>query len=51
MLTFLPPFVRGSLIMLLIICSTLMLVPFLFLAAMLKLLIPLATTRRWFTIV
>lgn len=51
MLTFLPPWLRGSLIMLLIVCSTLTLVPFLMLAALLKLLIPLTTTRRWFTIV
>ncbi|MFT6592266.1 MAG: 1-acyl-sn-glycerol-3-phosphate acyltransferase [Zhongshania sp.] len=51
MLTFLPHRLRGSLIMLLIICSTLILVPFLILAALLKLLIPLTVTRRWFTII
>ncbi|MEX1664111.1 acyltransferase [Zhongshania arctica] len=51
MLTFLPHWLRGSLIMLLMICSTLLLVPILLCVAMLKLLIPLAITRRWFTIV
>tara|TARA_R110000772_G_scaffold40286_8_gene94331 strand:+ start:100 stop:1143 length:1044 start_codon:yes stop_codon:yes gene_type:complete len=51
MLTFLPQCLRGGLILLLIICSTLILVPFLLLAALLKLLIPLTATRRWFTII
>ncbi|WP_269620547.1 acyltransferase [Zhongshania sp. BJYM1] len=51
MLTFLPTWLRGSLIMLLIVCSTLILVPFLLLAALLKLLIPLKASRRCFTII
>lgn len=51
MLTFLPHWLRGSLIMLLMVCSTLVLVPLLLCVAILKLLIPLASTRRWFTIV
>jgi 1-acyl-sn-glycerol-3-phosphate acyltransferase len=51
MLTFFPHWLRGSLIMLFMVCSTLVLVPLLLCVAMLKLLIPLASTRRWFTIV
>jgi 1-acyl-sn-glycerol-3-phosphate acyltransferase len=51
MLNFLPHWLRGSLILLLIICSTLSLVPFLLLAALLKLLIPISAWRRWCTVV
>jgi 1-acyl-sn-glycerol-3-phosphate acyltransferase len=51
MLTFLPHWLRGSLIMLLMVCSTLILVPLLLCVAVLKLLIPIASTRRWLTIV
>ncbi|MEX1668035.1 acyltransferase [Zhongshania guokunii] len=51
MLNFLPHWLRGCLTMLLIICSTLVLVPFLLLVAVLKLLIPIAPWRRWCTVV
>jgi len=50
MLNFLPHWLRGSLTLFLIICSTLTLVPFLLLVAILKLVIPITAWRRWCTV-
>lgn len=51
MLNFLPHWLRGSLTLLLIACSTLSLVPILLVVAILKLLIPIPAWRRWCTVV
>jgi 1-acyl-sn-glycerol-3-phosphate acyltransferase len=51
MLNILPHWLRGCSILLLIVCSTLTLVPILLLFAVLKLLIPVHGWRRWCTVV